>query len=192
MTVWFTADTHYGHKNIVRGVSNWGNKSGCRDFETIAEMNDAMVSNINACVKEDDVLYHVGDLVMGFFENVAEFRARLHCKNIHLILGNHDHNIRKDRDGVQQLFSTVNQQSMISLENEQIVLCHYPLHVWQNHHRGTWHLHGHTHGKLDDPIFYKRKVMDVGIDTHPEFRPYSFDEVKNIMDSREIELLDFD
>ena len=56
----------------------------------LAEMNDAMVSNINACVKEDDVLYHVGDLVMGFFENVVEFRARLHCKNIHLILGNHD------------------------------------------------------------------------------------------------------
>ena len=55
-------------------------------FETIAEMNDAMVSDINACVKEDDVLYHV-DLVMGFFENVVEFRARLHCKNIHLILG---------------------------------------------------------------------------------------------------------
>ena len=67
-------------KNIVRGVSNWGNKSGCRDFATIAEMNDAMVSNINACVKEDDVLYHVGDLVMGLFENVWEFRARLHCK----------------------------------------------------------------------------------------------------------------
>ena len=192
MTVWFTADTHYGHKNIVRGVSSWGNKSGCRDFATIAEMNDAMVANINGCVKADDVLYHVGDLVMGLFENVAEFRERLRCKNIHLILGNHDHNIRKDRDSVQQLFSTVQQQSMISIATEQIVLCHYPLHVWQNHHRGTWHLHGHTHGKLADPIFYKRKVMDVGIDTHPEFRPYSFDEVKAILDVREIERLDFD
>ena len=192
MTIWFTADTHYGHKNIVRGVSSWGNKSGCRDFATIEEMNDAMVSNINNCVKEDDVLYHVGDLVMGLFENVSEFRARLRCKNIHLVLGNHDHNIRKDRDGVQQLFSTVEQQSMISVKNEQIVLCHYPLHVWQNHHRGTWHLHGHTHGKLNDPIFYKRKVMDVGIDTHPNFRPYSFEEVKGILDAREIERIDFD
>ena len=51
MTMWFTADTHYGHKNIVRGVSSWGNKSGCRDFDTIADMNDAMVDSINACVK---------------------------------------------------------------------------------------------------------------------------------------------
>ena len=192
MTIWFTADTHYGHKNIVRGVSNWGNKSGCRDFATIADMNDAMVDSINACVKEDDVLYHVGDLVMGLFQNVSEFRQRLNCRTIHLVLGNHDHNIRKDRDGIQQLFTSVQQQSMICVEDEQMVLCHYPLHVWQNHHRGTWHLHGHTHGKLNDPAFYQRKVMDVGIDTHPEFRPYSFAEVKAILDQREIVPLDFD
>ena len=192
MTIWFTADTHYGHKNIVRGVSSWGNKSGCRDFDTIADMNDAMVDSINAYVKEDDVLYHVGDLVMGLFENVTAFRERLLCRTIHLVLGNHDHNIRKDREGVQQLFASVQQQSMICVDNQQMVLCHYPLHVWQNHHRGTWHLHGHTHGKLNDPSFYQRKVMDVGIDTHSEFRPYAFDEIKGILAQREVVHLDFD
>ena len=191
MTIWFTADTHYGHKNIVRGVSSWSNKSGCRDFDTIASMNDAMVDNINACVREEDVLYHVGDLAMGLFENITEFRQRLRCNTIHLVLGNHDYNIRKDRAGVRRLFASVQQQSMICVENEQLVLCHYPLHVWQNHHRGTWHVHGHTHGKLNDPTFYQRKVMDVGIDTHPDFRPYSFDELKEILDARGIEPLDF-
>ena len=192
MTIWFTADTHYGHKNIVRGVSSWGNKSGCRDFDTIADMNDAMVDSINAHVKEDAVLYHVGDLVMGLFENVTAFRERLRCRTIHLVLGNHDHNIRKGRDGIQQLFASVQQQSMICVDNQQLVLCHYPLHIWQNHHRGTWHLHGHTHGKLNDPNFYRRKVMDVGIDTHPEFRPYAFHEIKGILSQRDIVHLDFD
>lgn len=191
MTVWFTGDTHYGHKNIVRGVSSWGNKSGCRDFDSIEEMNDAMIHNINACVKSDDVLYHVGDLVMGLFENVSEFCNRLHCKNIHLILGNHDANIRKNRDGIQSLFASVQQQKMIAIDNTQIVLCHYPMHVWQNHHRGVWHLHGHTHGHLTDAEFYRRKVLDVGVDTHPEFRPYAFDEIKEVLDSREIVRIDF-
>lgn len=192
MTIWFTGDTHYGHKNIVRGVSSWSNKSGCRDFDTIADMNDAMVENINACVQPDDVLYHVGDLVMGLFENVSEFCNRLHCTNIHLILGNHDSNIRKNRDGIQSIFVSVQQQKMIAIDEVQIVLCHYPMHVWQNHHRGVWHLHGHTHGHLSDSEFYRRKVMDVGMDTHPAFRPYSFEEIKSILDAREIVPLDFD
>ncbi len=118
MTIWFTADTHYGHKNIVRGVSSWSNKSGCRDFDTIADMNDAMVESINACVKEEDVLYHVGDLAMGLFENVSQFVSRLQCQTIHLVLGNHDHHIRKDRDGIQRLFTSVQQQTMICIEDE--------------------------------------------------------------------------
>ena len=47
-------------------------------------------------------------------------------------------------------------------------------------------------GNSMTPVFYQRKVMDVGIDTHPEFRPYSFDEVKSILDQREIVFLDFE
>ena len=192
MTIWFTADTHYGHKNIVRGVSTWNDTSGCRDFDTIAQMNDALVEGINDCVTENDVLYHLGDFTMGLFDHVLEFRSRLICKNIHLILGNHDHTILNDRDNVQQLFSSVRQMGLIEIGHQKIMLCHYPLHVWQDHHRGTWHLHGHTHGKLKDPSFYKRKVLDVGMDTHLDFRPYSFDEVRSILDAREVHIMDFD
>ena len=190
MTIWFTSDTHYGHKNIVRGVSNWSNKSGCRDFDTIEQMNDAMVESINACVKADDTLYHLGDVAMGLFENVAEFLQRLHCQNIHLILGNHDHHIRKDRDGVQSHFASTHKLYFKRIGEIEIMMCHFPMLVWENHHRGAWHLHGHSHGHLDDPVFYQRKVIDVGIDTHPQFRPYSFDEIAAIMETRSIQQID--
>ena len=41
--LWFTSDTHYSHKNICRGVSNWD--SGYRDFDSLDEMNDAIIKN---------------------------------------------------------------------------------------------------------------------------------------------------
>ena len=40
---WFTGDSHFGHKNMVKGVSAWPDKSACRDFQSIEEMNDQLV-----------------------------------------------------------------------------------------------------------------------------------------------------
>ena len=42
--IWFTSDTHYNHANIVRGASKWEDKSMCRDFDTVEEMNTAICS----------------------------------------------------------------------------------------------------------------------------------------------------
>lgn len=90
------SDTHFGHRNIVQGVSSWDDKSGCRKFKTIDEMNQNIVKLINTTVKEDDILYHLGDWSFGGSDNIWNFRKQINCKNIHLILGNHDEIIEKD------------------------------------------------------------------------------------------------
>lgn len=100
--IYVTSDTHYMHSNICRGTSRWNsqnssNPSSTRDFDTIEEMNDAIVNAINSRVGEDDILYHLGDWSMGGWKNIYEFRKRINCKNIHLILGNHDEHIWKDK-----------------------------------------------------------------------------------------------
>ena len=100
--VWFTSDTHYGHKNICRGVSEWdlndhGGHLSVRDFDTVDQMNDAIVNGINKYVNSEDYLIHLGDWSFGGIENIWNFRKRINCKNIILILGNHDHHIDKDR-----------------------------------------------------------------------------------------------
>ena len=98
--VWITSDTHYGHTNICRGVTNWRLPNGdipvnqTRDFLTIDKMNATIVNNINGIVGQDDILIHLGDWSFGGFENIEEFRNRIICQNIHLILGNHGVNSR--------------------------------------------------------------------------------------------------
>lgn len=101
--IWVTSDTHYGHKNICRGVTEWrtvDNKipiTQTRDFPTIDKMNDTIVKNINSVVNQNDILIHGGDWSFGGIENIWNFYNRLNCKNIYLILGNHDHHIERDK-----------------------------------------------------------------------------------------------
>ena len=95
--VWFTSDTHYWHKNIVYGESVWANKeTGTRRFDTTKEMSQHIVSNINDCVGEDDILIHLGDWSFGGIDNIWNFRKQIKCKNIYLVIGNHDTHIRKN------------------------------------------------------------------------------------------------
>ena len=49
-------------------------------------------------------------------------------------------------------------------------------------------LHGHTRGLLQEPEPTTR--LDVGIDTHPEFRPYSLDEIIAFMVDRSYHAVD--
>ena len=96
--IWLTSDTHYNHSNLCLGVSTWNDKEkSCRNFQTLEEMNELIVKNINDNVKENDVLYHLGDFSFGGIKNIWEFRKRINCKNIHLIFGNHDHHISSNK-----------------------------------------------------------------------------------------------
>ena len=175
--VWITSDTHYGHKNICRGVTNWRLPDGTipisqtRDFKSIEQMNDTIVNNINEVVKQEDILIHLGDWSFGGFENIRKFYDRIICKNIHLILGNHDHHILNNRENVQELFLTVSQYETLVIGKQEFRLMHYPISSWDGLNKGVMHLHGHTH--LSTEIrFGKGRRIDVGIDGHPSFRPY--------------------
>lgn len=175
--VWITSDTHYGHKNICRGVTNWRLPDGSipisqtRDFKSIEQMNDTIVNNINEVVKQEDILIHLGDWSFGGFENIRKFYDRIICKNIHLILGNHDHHILNNRENVQELFLTVSQYETLVIGKQEFRLMHYPISSWDGLNKGVMHLHGHCH--LPTELrFGKGKRVDVGIDGHPSFKPY--------------------
>jgi calcineurin-like phosphoesterase family protein len=190
--VWFTSDSHYNHSGICRGVSHWPEGRGTRDFHSLGEMNDAIVSGINSVVGEDDYLVHMGDWSFGGFESIVEFRNRIVCKNIILFLGNHDHHIRNNKDGARGYFKHVSSYDVLDIRkpvgNEtkkyQFVCCHFPIASWDGMSKKIPHLHGHVHLPPNLKI-NEGRAMDVGVDGN-NLSPYSLNEILNIMKDRPV------
>ena len=190
--IWITSDTHYGHKNLCRGSTNWCTKDGeipigsTRDFNSLDKMNDTIVNNINSCVEEDDILIHAGDLSFGGVENIKKFIKKLNVKEIHFVNGNHDSNIEKNRENTQDLFTSVHTRIDLQYNKTLIIIDHYPLLSWKKQRRGSIMLHGHSH-LVGDSRFGFGKKMDIGIDGHPEFRPYNLErEIIPLMEKRDV------
>jgi calcineurin-like phosphoesterase family protein len=188
--VWIFSDPHYNHKNICRGVTNWRTEDGrvpitsTRDFPDLPSMNFAIVDAINHCAMPDDILICLGDWSFGGFDSIKEFWDRVMCKNIHLILGNHDSNIESNRGGSQGLFKSVTHYNTLEIGQFKFRLMHYPIASWDGLNKGVMHLHGHCHLPTD-LRFGKGQRMDVGLDGHPEFRPYNvYDEVVPLLRNR--------
>lgn len=189
--IWITADTHYSHKNICRGVTEWRMPDGSipvsqtRDFPNLESMNNSIVNNINSVVMKDDVLIHLGDWSFGGFESIREFYDRLVCKNIYLYLGNHDHHQKRNKNGIAEIYLLVDKsEDSFLCDGKMIHMTHYPIQSWKDMKMGSIHLHGHTH-LMGENRFGKGKKMDIGIDGHPEFRPYNLrTEVLPLMESR--------
>jgi len=195
--LFFTSDTHYNHSNICRATTNWANADNLtRDFKSLDHMNTALVDNINNKVDENDVLIHLGDWSFGGFEMIEEFRSRILCKNIHLVLGNHDQHIERNKEGIQRLFSSVNHYINLDLrrpinkattEKFKFVLMHFPIASWDSMNTGVIHLHGHVHLPPHLRIADGR-AMDVGVDGN-DLEPISLDEVISLMKDREVKKL---
>jgi calcineurin-like phosphoesterase family protein len=137
-------------------------------------MNDTIVNNINEVVGENDILIHLGDWSFGGFDKIEEFRNRIICKNVHLVLGNHDHHIERNKDNIQRLFSSVNHYINLDVRRPSLmkkgemdkfkfVLMHFPIASWDGMNDNVMHLHGHVHLPKHQRI-NEGRAMDVGVD----------------------------
>jgi len=172
MSVFFTSDSHFGHKNIVRSLSDWSNKDQCRDFFSIEDMNRVLIEGINRVVAPTDTLYHLGDFNFGGLHNLHTFRRAIRCETVHLILGNHDfkHGSVDPRD-VDHQFASVGAYREIVVEGQEIILNHYAQRVWNRQSKGSWHLYGHSHGRLPR---LKNFSLDVGVEGQGFFAPFPY------------------
>jgi len=194
--LFFTSDTHYAHSNICSATTNWTESSNLtREFDSLDSMNKTLVDNINNMVGEDDILIHLGDFSFGGFDKIEEFRSQINCKNIHLVLGNHDHHIERNKEGVQRLFASVQHYAYLDIrrpngklvDKYSFVCMHFPIASWNNMNQGVIHLHGHVHLPSDLRIS-EGKAMDVGVDGN-NLQPLSLGEILMIMKDRPIKKL---
>lgn len=229
--IYFCSDTHWSHANICRGTSTWkdfedgGSHQATRDFDTVEEMNAAILKGINDTVKADDILFFLGDWSFKNIDQVWDLRKQINCKNIHFIFGNHDEKIVENRsyeigpegfydyirlyghqypDGLttplegnmhvnlQGLFTSTDYYKEISVDGQRICMSHYSMRVWNKSHHSSWMLYGHSHSTLEGTSY--GKSMDVGIDNAfkvlGEYRPFSFQEIRTIMNKREALVVD--
>ena len=169
MTIWFTADLHLGHANIIKYCN--------RPFNNVREMDNEIIKNFQTILKSGDTLFILGDLTWD--ENIARrFFTTFPDIKIHLILGNHD------LEKIAEYYcKSINKLATFNINNQTIVMCHFPMLTWDGSFGGSWLLYGHEHGRVQHFI-EKTGILafDVGVDTN-HFMPVSFENLSKYMNS---------
>lgn len=155
--VFFIADLHLSHKNILSYQPNRIEAFGLADNKDIENMNEAIIDMWLSMTKRHDQIYVLGDFIM---TNIYDSMKMLHrlksngCK-IHLIVGNHD-KATKSMNNMFESMSLIKVQTFKKnmfefLDNDlTVVMCHYPMKSWPHKAHGSLHLYGHTH---DNSLF---------------------------------------
>jgi len=175
----FTADEHYFHKNII--LPTYSN----RPFSDVISMNEGIIGRHNEIVSSNDVTVHAGDICFGAPKRLLEILRQLNGKHI-LLMGSHDRALKQivkkenyaERE-YEDLFTYSGRRLEIGIRNKFLVIDHYCLRTWARSHYNSWHLYGHSHGRLE-PI---GKSWDIGVDNN-NYYPVSFDLICEIMSER--------
>ena len=156
--IWLTSDLHFNHdKDFI-----WK----ARGFKTVHEMNEAIIKNWNAVVDVDDIVYLLGDVMLGDRERGLYYLKQLKG-NIYIAFGNHDtdgriedylkcHNVRDVRMGYR-----------IKVPGKRTaILTHYPTITDNMGDLRTLNFYGHTHQENSNFFQNYPNMYHVGMDSH--------------------------
>ena len=176
---YFTSDWHFFGEGFLKNEKR-------SHFSNVHEMNQAIIDGIFNTLKAGDDLYFLGDIGWKFPEGWLDsffFFLKKNRIKMFWINGNHDYKIKSP-----QCSSLLWRGDMKTIKvrqetgSQKIILCHYPMHVWDSSHYNSWSLYGHIHFKdstwnrlMIIPI--TGKTLNVNCELH-NFRPLSFEEVK--------------
>jgi len=175
-----TADLHLGHRAMLR------KGYGERPFTDVDEMNDGIIKIWNCKVPASGaVVYIIGDISFLNNERTEELLWQLNG-TLRVIRGNHDRKnskraLEENCEWVKDYYESKTEAGI------KVCMFHYPLLTWNQSHHGSWHLHGHCHGNL---IHEGGRRLDVGLDTHPNLEPYSYDEIADLMAAKQFVAVD--
>lgn len=153
------SDTHFGHKGVTIFTRKDGHK--LRPWDTVEEMDEAMVALWNSEVRPEDTVWHLGDVVIN--RKALPILGRLNGKKT-LIKGNHDV-FRLEE--YQQYFSNVYAYRV----HGDVLFSHIPVHPSQ-FPRFSANVHGHLHSD----VLPDRRYVNVSSE-QTGFKPILLEEV---------------
>jgi calcineurin-like phosphoesterase family protein len=129
----FIADTHFGHKNIIKfdGIKEY------RNFDTIEEHDAELVRRWNSVVGKKDIVWVLGDFCFGK-RNLSIAGELNGIKK--LVLGNHD--TYQSADYLKYFHKLYG-----AVEYRGAILTHVPVHHEQ-FERFRYNIHGHLHNNI--------------------------------------------
>jgi calcineurin-like phosphoesterase family protein len=151
-------------------------------------MDETLIANWNEAVCPTDTVYHLGDFTL--FNRGAASRYFAQLNGIIYVLSNPWHHDKRWLPFVGDILPSLKSKTSASVTihppmvvlgfseygdgkyAQALVLCHYPLAVWDRKHYGAWHLYGHSHGQYQNGGL----SFDVGVDAN-NYRPVSLDGV---------------
>lgn len=158
MTMFFTSDTHFNHKNIIEYCK--------RPWQTIEDMNNGMIDKWNSVVGVSDTVVHIGDFAMGPKAERYGFVKRLNGKII-LVKGNHD-DVKNNVLTAAGFSSVVDTYEFVDPKYGRVLCEHVPNRM--NKH--DYMLSGHVH----DTWRHLGNIINVGVDVR-DFTPKTLDQL---------------
>lgn len=162
MKRWVIADTHFGHVNVI--------KYGNRPFNTINEMDEALIKNWNNTISKDDVVYMLGDFTLSrnreYIKSIVE---QLNGKII-LVMDNHD--TLKPHQYIKLGFWTAIKKPI--LVDPRVVLMHRPPRD-EDIMPGMTYIFGHIHNKVIE-IEEKSNCICVSVE-RTDYKPVNLDKI---------------
>lgn len=164
MDVFFTADTHFDHYNIIDYEK--------RPFTCPLEMTEVLIENWNRVVKPNDLIFHMGDVFICKTKRMYEIAERLNGRKI-LISGNHDKAISRGK------FQKLGFDSYKYYFFDAYLLSHHPQHeaplraaIGEKLLRGN--VHGHVHSQIQnyDQSIYKCVSVELS-----DYAPLHLDDI---------------
>ena len=166
-------------------------------------MNEKLIENWNKTVSKGDTVYHLGDFCMGKKNDVENILRRLNG-HVNWCYGNHDSKKGGKAAIRAEGFVWKGNYREANIDGQRIMMAHYAHMVWNKSHRGTIFLCGHSHGglkyllpdnvelaKLGLPVLQLDVGVDVAYQYLGEYRPFSYEEVKEIMDKKKSKIKNY-
>ena len=174
--IWFTSDTHFGHKQVIKFCD--------RPYNSVEEMDEALIENWNSRVKPNDLVFHLGDFAMASKGRWKNLLSSLNGQK-YLVLGNHD-SVCWPGNYVMSMFKQVALKIVLSIDSQIVYLDHYPYLCYAGTYNNSniIQLFGHVHsgprqvtGADNERLQYLfPNQYDVGVDNN-NYVPVSYQEI---------------